>query len=130
MMHILTVSGSKTGGWSIVALSTCGFVPPTQTACSVMTTLPWSYMIASKNGMQSVVLCLMQVYTDVALDPYNSDGHDGIVRDDGVIMNDETVECLCRQAISQARAGADCVSPSDMMDGRVGAIRCDQLLMA
>ena len=51
------------------------------------------------------------------------DGHDGIVRDDGVIMNDETVEFLCRQAVSQARAGADCVSPSDMMDGRVGAIR-------
>ena len=65
----------------------------------------------------------MQVYTDVALDPYNSDGHDGIVRDDGVILNDETVEFLCRQAVSQARAGADCVSPSDMMDGRVGAIR-------
>jgi delta-aminolevulinic acid dehydratase/porphobilinogen synthase len=64
-----------------------------------------------------------QVYTDVALDPYNSDGHDGIVADDGVILNDETVEFLCRQAVSQARAGADCVSPSDMMDGRVGAIR-------
>ena len=65
----------------------------------------------------------LQVYTDVALDPYSSDGHDGIVRDDGVIMNDETVEFLCRQAVSQARAGADVVSPSDMMDGRVGAIR-------
>ena len=69
----------------------------------------------------------MQVYTDVALDPYNSDGHDGIVRDDGVILNDETVEFLCRQAVSQARAGADCVSPSDMMDGRVGAIRSAEL---
>ena len=67
--------------------------------------------------------CDTQIYTDVALDPYNSDGHDGIVRDDGVILNDETVEFLCRQAVSQARAGADCVSPSDMMDGRVGAIR-------
>jgi hypothetical protein len=53
-----------------------------------------------------------QIYTDVALDPYNSDGHDGIVRDDGVILNDETVEYLCRQAVSQAEAGADCVSPS------------------
>jgi len=63
------------------------------------------------------------VYTDVALDPYSSDGHDGIVSDAGVIMNDETVEFLCRQAVSQARAGADVVSPSDMMDGRVGAIR-------
>nr|CAD1823567.1 unnamed protein product [Ananas comosus var. bracteatus] len=63
------------------------------------------------------------VYTDVALDPYSSDGHDGIVREDGVIMNDETVHQLCKQAVSQARAGADIVSPSDMMDGRVGAIR-------
>ncbi|KAK3248091.1 hypothetical protein CYMTET_42431 [Cymbomonas tetramitiformis] len=65
----------------------------------------------------------LEVYTDVALDPYSCDGHDGIVRDDGVIMNDETVHYLCKQAVSQARAGADVVSPSDMMDGRVGAIR-------
>eukprot|EP00271_Cylindrocystis_brebissonii_P014704 TRINITY_DN36174_c0_g1_i1.p1 TRINITY_DN36174_c0_g1~~TRINITY_DN36174_c0_g1_i1.p1 ORF type:complete len:436 (+),score=80.20 TRINITY_DN36174_c0_g1_i1:144-1451(+) len=63
------------------------------------------------------------IYTDVALDPYNSDGHDGIVREDGVILNDETVHQLCKQAVAQARAGADVVSPSDMMDGRVGAIR-------
>ncbi|GIL91353.1 hypothetical protein Vretimale_17738 [Volvox reticuliferus] len=65
----------------------------------------------------------LEVYTDVALDPYNSDGHDGIVSDAGVILNDETIEYLCRQAVSQAEAGADVVSPSDMMDGRVGAIR-------
>jgi porphobilinogen synthase len=67
------------------------------------------------------------VITDVALDPYNSDGHDGIVRKraDGSleILNDETVEVLCRQAASHARAGADIVAPSDMMDGRVAAIR-------
>lgn len=63
------------------------------------------------------------VYTDVALDPYNSLGHDGIVRSDGVILNDETINYLCKQAVSQAEAGADYVSPSDMMDGRVGAIR-------
>uniref|UniRef100_A0A0D6R542 Delta-aminolevulinic acid dehydratase n=2 Tax=Spermatophyta TaxID=58024 RepID=A0A0D6R542_ARACU len=63
------------------------------------------------------------IYTDVALDPYSSDGHDGIVREDGVIMNDETVHQLCKQAVAQARAGADVVSPSDMMDGRVAAIR-------
>ncbi|MGB0993282.1 MAG: porphobilinogen synthase [Akkermansiaceae bacterium] len=66
------------------------------------------------------------VITDVALDPYNSDGHDGIVRTDGnnyEILNDETVEVLCQQALSHARAGADMVSPSDMMDGRVEAIR-------
>eukprot|EP00850_Spirogloea_muscicola_P024108 SM000443S16315 [mRNA] locus=s443:20343:23386:- [translate_table: standard] len=65
----------------------------------------------------------LMIYTDVALDPYNSDGHDGIVREDGVIMNDETVHQLCKQAVCQAKAGADCVAPSDMMDGRVGAIR-------
>ena len=62
------------------------------------------------------------VVTDVALDPYNSDGHDGIVRD-GRIVNDETVAVLCKQALCQARAGSDVISPSDMMDGRVGAIR-------
>ena len=63
------------------------------------------------------------VVTDVALDPYNSDGHDGIVSDGGRVLNDETVEVLCRQALAQAEAGADFVAPSDMMDGRVGAIR-------
>lgn len=62
------------------------------------------------------------VFTDVALDPYSSDGHDGIVRG-GRILNDETVEVLCKQALCHARAGADVVAPSDMMDGRVGAIR-------
>jgi len=69
----------------------------------------------------------MAVITDVALDPYNSDGHDGLVRrhEDGSIevLNDETVEVLCRQALCHAEAGADVVAPSDMMDGRVGAIR-------
>ncbi|KKJ75864.1 delta-aminolevulinic acid dehydratase [Kiloniella litopenaei] len=59
---------------------------------------------------------------DVALDPYNSLGHDGIVKD-GVILNDESVEILCRQALVQAEAGCDYVGPSDMMDGRIGAIR-------
>ncbi len=63
------------------------------------------------------------VVTDVALDPYSSDGHDGIVASDGRILNDETVEILCEQALTQARAGADIISPSDMMDGRIGAIR-------
>jgi porphobilinogen synthase len=65
----------------------------------------------------------LTLMTDVALDPYSSDGHDGIVAPDGRILNDETVEVLCKQALSQAEAGADIISPSDMMDGRVGAIR-------
>jgi porphobilinogen synthase len=65
----------------------------------------------------------MTVMTDVALDPYSCDGHDGIVSNDGIVLNDETVEILCKQAVTQAAAGADLVGPSDMMDGRVGAIR-------
>jgi porphobilinogen synthase len=62
------------------------------------------------------------IICDVALDPYTIHGHDGLVRD-GVVVNDETVEMLCRQAIVQAQAGCDVIAPSDMMDGRVGAIR-------
>ena len=62
------------------------------------------------------------VMTDIALDPYNANGHDGLVRD-GIILNDETIEALVRMALAQAEAGADILGPSDMMDGRVGAIR-------
>ena len=70
-----------------------------------------------KTGAPSIgVIC------DVALDPFNSFGHDGLVRD-GRVLNDETVEMLAQQAVIQAQAGCDIVAPSDMMDGRVGAIR-------
>ncbi len=62
------------------------------------------------------------IICDVALDPFNSDGHDGIVRD-GYVVNDETVAILGRMAVIQAEAGCDVVAPSDMMDGRIGAIR-------
>ena len=64
----------------------------------------------------------MGVVCDVALDPFNSDGHDGLVVD-GYVVNDESVEALCRQAVVQAQAGCDIIAPSDMMDGRIGAIR-------
>ena len=63
------------------------------------------------------------VITDVALDPYTSHGQDGLVDDGGYVTNDATVDALVRQALSHARAGADVVAPSDMMDGRIGAIR-------
>lgn len=63
------------------------------------------------------------ILTDVALDPYTSHGQDGLMNDDGYIVNDETVEVLVRQALSHAQAGVDIVAPSDMMDGRIGAIR-------
>jgi porphobilinogen synthase len=63
------------------------------------------------------------IITDVALDPFTTHGQDGLIDDSGYVMNDETVEVLVRQAVSHAEAGADIVAPSDMMDGRIGAIR-------
>jgi porphobilinogen synthase len=65
----------------------------------------------------------MIIFTDVALDPFTTHGHDGIIDDNGVILNDVTVEVLVKMSVSQAAAGTDFVSPSDMMDGRIGAIR-------
>ncbi|MEC4747989.1 porphobilinogen synthase [Methylomicrobium sp. Wu6] len=63
------------------------------------------------------------IITDVALDPYTSHGQDGLIDQDGYVLNDETIEVLVKQALSHADAGADIVAPSDMMDGRIGAIR-------
>ncbi|MDI1291440.1 MAG: porphobilinogen synthase [Methylobacter sp.] len=63
------------------------------------------------------------IITDVALDPFTTHGQDGLINADGYVMNDETIDVLTRQALSHAEAGADIVAPSDMMDGRIGAIR-------
>jgi porphobilinogen synthase len=63
------------------------------------------------------------IMTDVALDPYTSHGQDGIIDADGYVLNDPTVDALIKQALTHAQAGADIVAPSDMMDGRIGAIR-------
>ncbi len=65
----------------------------------------------------------MGVMTDVALDPFTTHGQDGLIDDNGYVLNDETVDVLVKQALSHAQAGADIVAPSDMMDGRIGAIR-------
>ena len=65
----------------------------------------------------------LAILTDVALDPYTSHGQDGLLDDTGYIINDDTVAVLCRQALVHAQAGVDIVAPSDMMDGRIGAIR-------
>ena len=70
---------------------------------------------------QHLPSCL--VFSDIALDPYSSDGHDGLVGDNGQVLNDETVHMLSDMAVMHARAGVDFVAPSDMMDGRVAAIR-------
>jgi porphobilinogen synthase len=80
----------------------------------------------------------LAVITDVALDPYTTHGQDGVIDDEGYVLNDETVSMLVKQAVSHAAAGADMVAPSDMMDGRIGAIRAafeneaysDTLIMA
>ena len=63
------------------------------------------------------------IVTDIALDPFTSHGQDGLINEDGYVLNDETIEMLIRQALTQAEAGVDVVAPSDMMDGRIGAIR-------
>lgn len=63
------------------------------------------------------------IICDVALDPYTEHGHDGVIDAEGYVLNDETIEKLCEQAVIQAAAGADVVAPSDMMDGRIGAVR-------
>jgi len=63
------------------------------------------------------------IMTDVALDPYTTHGQDGLIDESGYVLNDETSEVLCKQAVSHAQAGADIVGPSDMMDGRIGEIR-------
>lgn len=74
---------------------------------------------AIKNAVPEIL-----IMTDIALDPYSTDGHDGLVHaKTGEILNDETLNVLCKMAVTQAKAGTDIVGPSDMMDGRVGAIR-------
>jgi porphobilinogen synthase len=82
---------------------------------------PYGLMQRSIKAIKSAVPDMI-VMTDVALDPYSSYGHDGIVKD-GEIVNDETVDALVKMSLSHAAAGADFVAPSDMMDGRIGAIR-------
>jgi porphobilinogen synthase len=85
--------------------------------------------INSKNLMCRTILEIKNavpeigVITDVALDPYTTHGHDGIVDENGYVENDATIEILCEQALVQAQAGCDIIAPSDMMDGRIGIIR-------
>ena len=84
----------------------------------------WSPDSLSNRAFRAIKAAVpeLALMSDVALDPYNAGGHDGLVRD-GVVVNDESVKALVRMAVSQADAGADIIGPSDMMDGRVGAIR-------
>ena len=84
----------------------------------------WSADNLSNRAIAAVKAAVpdVAVMTDIALDPYNAQGHDGIVKD-GIILNDETNEALVKMALAQAEAGADILGPSDMMDGRIGMMR-------
>jgi porphobilinogen synthase len=83
---------------------------------------PQNLMCRAARAIKAAVGDALGLVGDVALDPYTSHGHDGVIRD-GYVANDESVAILCRQALVQAEAGIDVIAPSDMMDGRVGAIR-------
>lgn len=83
---------------------------------------PDNLVCRTVKAIKQAVADQIGVICDVALDPYSSHGQDGLVRD-GYVVNDETVEALCKQSVVQAEAGCDVIAPSDMMDGRVGAIR-------
>ncbi len=84
----------------------------------------WSHDNIANQAIRAIKQAVPEiaVMTDIALDPYNANGHDGLVKD-GIILNDETVEALVKMALVQAECGADILGPSDMMDGRIGAIR-------
>lgn len=84
----------------------------------------WSHDNIANQAIRAIKQAVpdIAVMTDIALDPYNANGHDGLVKD-GIILNDETVEALVKMALVQAECGADILGPSDMMDGRIGAIR-------
>jgi porphobilinogen synthase len=83
---------------------------------------PQNLMCRAARAIKAAVGGAIGLVGDVALDPYTSHGHDGVIRD-GYVANDESVAILCKQALVQAEAGIDVIAPSDMMDGRVGAIR-------
>lgn len=84
---------------------------------------PDNLMCSAIRAIKDAVGEQIGVLTDVALDPYTAHGHDGLVDDKGYVLNDQTSHVLVMQALNQARAGADIIAPSDMMDGRIGAIR-------
>lgn len=112
--------------WSqlgIPALALFPVTPPSAKTADALGALdPDGLVPRTVHALKSALPDLV-VITDIALDPYTDHGHDGLMAPSGEILNDETVEVLSRMAVVHARAGADLVAPSDMMDGRVGAIR-------
>jgi porphobilinogen synthase len=126
-VHRLTVDGAvraaeRAAGLGIPAICLFPYTDPTLKTADCREA--WNPENLSNRAIRAIKAAVpdIAVMTDVALDPYNINGHDGLV-EDGVILNDETVEALVRMALAQADAGADILGPSDMMDGRVGAMR-------
>jgi len=96
--------------------------PKLKTEDAVEAINPQNLVCRAVRAVQKEVGDSVGIICDVALDPYSSHGHDGLIRN-GYVVNDETIEMLCKQAIVQAQAGCDVIAPSDMMDGRIGEIR-------
>ncbi len=94
-----------------------------RSADGVESTNPENLMCTAIRAIKSECGDDIGILTDVALDPYTSHGQDGLLNNDGYVMNDETIATLVDQALNQAQAGADIIAPSDMMDGRIGTIR-------
>ncbi len=121
-VDLLVEAATEAFGLGIPALAIFPVVDPARK--TDMAEESWNPENLMNRALRAVRAALpeMVLVGDVALDPYTSHGHDGLIVD-GEIVNDETVEVLCRQSLAQAEAGCDTIAPSDMMDGRIGAIR-------
>lgn len=115
-----------TKGWVALGIKTLALFPVTpmehKTDCAKEAYNPDGLAQQAISALKQAFPDVM-LMSDVALDPFTSHGQDGLINDDGYVMNDETVDVLIKQALSHAQAGADIIAPSDMMDGRIGAIR-------
>ncbi len=116
------IEAEKAAALGIPAIALFPFTEPTLRDLSGSESLNPDNLVCRACRAIKAAVPEIGLITDVALDPYTSHGHDGVM-DGHVILNDESVALLVRQALNQAAAGADVIAPSDMMDGRVGAIR-------
>ena len=119
----LLAAGERAVGLGIPALALFPVVPPAGKSDDAAEAWNPEGLVQRATRALKARCPTLGVITDVALDPYTTHGQDGLLGEDGDVANDDTVDALVRQALSHADAGADCVAPSDMMDGRIGAIR-------
>ena len=121
-IDMLLVAAAEAQGLGIPAICLFPYTDPSVKTADCAEA--WNPDNLTNRAIRAVKAALpdLAVMTDVALDPYNANGHDGLV-EDGVILNDETIAALVKMALVQAESGADILGPSDMMDGRIGALR-------